>query len=368
MWPLSTKAQQALVQSHTMTVRAVAYGPYGSLEVPVGGGSVTSDATSQVRRTGTIMTDPNLWPVDPRSVLAPLGTEVQVDYGIGLPGGLVEWVPVIRGMVTEATRNQPVGSDSSLPIGLVDRSARVAEDRLTAPTQTIAGATAVSEIRRLVQDSLGASVAVVDRTGSVAVAAVLDIERDRWADGIEVLATGIASEVFFDPTGSGVIRLQPQITDPVVWRVSTGQAGILVTRGDKLTRERTYSGVVASGQRSDGTAPVTATVWDSDPTSPTYYAGAFGRRPRFYVSAMLTTVPQCTATAAALLARAKGMNAQVTLAAICNPALEAGDVIEVRNVEDGTVQQHIVDKVTIPLSPSELQTMETRSLDLPAEQ
>ncbi|WP_086663687.1 DUF5047 domain-containing protein [Lentzea kentuckyensis] len=364
MWPLSTRAQLALVQSHTINIRATAYGPYGTIEIPVGGGSITSDATSQVRRSGTINTDPNLWPVNPRSVLAPLGTEVQVDFGIGIPGGVVEWVPVIRGLLTEASRRQPIGSDSALPLSLVDRSARVAENRFTAPTQTVAGATAVTEIRRLIQDAIGASVPVVDYTGSVAVAAVLDIDRERWTDGVEKLADSIAAEVFFDPQGGGVIRPQPTLSDTVRWIISSGATGILVTRDDKLTRERSYNGVVASGQRTDGTAPATATVWDTDPNSPTYYLGSFGRKPRFYTSALLTTTGQCTTTATALLSRAKGMAAQVSLTAVCNPALEAGDVVLVRDDSTGEETRHILDKVTIPLSPKDAQTFETRSLDL----
>lgn len=364
MWPLSARAHFALAQSHTVNVRATAYGPYGTVEIPIGGGSITSDSTSQIRRTGTVTTDPRMWPVNPRSVLAPLGTEVQIDYGIVLPGGVTEWVPVIRGLLTEATRQQPIGSDSALPLTLQDRSARVAEDRFTAPTQTVAGATAVTEIRRLIQDTLGASVPVTDYTGSVAVAAVLDIDRERWTDGVEKLADSIAAEVFFDPQGNGVIRPQPTISDAVTWLVSSGESGVLVTRDDKYTRERCYNGVVASGQRSDGTAPVTATVWDTDPNSPTYYLGSFGRKPRFYSSALLTTAGQCTTTATAMLARVKGMAAQVSVTAVCNPALEAGDVILVRDADTGEETRHILDKVTVPLSPKDAQTFETRSLDL----
>lgn len=367
MWPLSTAAHFSLTQTHTIDIRATAYGPFGTVEIPVSGGAITSDATSQIRRSGSINTDPSLWPVNPRSVLAPLGTEVQVDFGIVLPGGVVEWVPLIRGLLTEASRRQPIGSDSSLPLTVVDRSARVAEDRFTAPTQTVAGATAVTEIRRLIQETLGVSVPVVDYTGSVAVAAVLDLERERWTDGVEKLADAIGAEAFFDPEGGGVIRLQPTLEDVVRWVVSSGDTGILLTREDKLTRERTYNGVVASGQRSDGTAPASAIVWDTDPLSPTYYLGSFGRKPRFYTSSLLTTNAQCTATATALLARAKGTAAQMSLTAVCNPALEAGDVILVRDADTGAETRHILDKVTVPLSPKDAQTFATRSLELDPE-
>lgn len=367
MWPLSATAQRALALSHGMVPRAVAYGAFGTQEIPIDGGSVVSDGKSQVRRTATLSTSADLWPVDPRSVLAPFGTEIEVAYGIVLPGGVVYWVPLIRGMLTEASRERPIDANGQLPLTLVDRSARVAENRFTAPTQTVAGATVVTEIRRLIQETLGTSVPVTDYTGSAQVAAVLDIERDRWADGVEALADSISAEVFFDPEGNGVIRPQPQITDTPVWTVDTGELGVLISKAEKLAREGVYNGVVASGQRSDGTAPATATVWDTDPASPTYYLGTFGKKPRFYTSQMLTTVPQCESTAAALLARVKGMNAQISLTTLVNPALEAGDVILAHDAEEGTAQAHIIDKVTIPLSPAEAQPIETRSVDLPAE-
>jgi len=367
VWPLSAPAQRALSQSHGMTVRATAYGAFGMQEIPIDGGSVVSDGKSQVRRTATLSTSANLWPVDPRSVLAPFGTEIQVDYGIVLTGGAVEWVPLIRGLLTEASRERPIDTNGQLPLTLVDRSARVAEDRFTAPVQTVSGATTVTEIRRLIQETLGVAVPVTDYTGSVQVAAVLDIERERWADGVEALANSISAEVFFDPQGNGIIRPQPLITDTRVWTVNSGEQGVLISKGEKLAREGVYNGVVASGQRSDGTAPATATVWDTDTESPTYYLGTFGRKPRFYTSQMLTTVPQCTATATALLARVKGMSAQISLTTLANPALEAGDVILAHDVEEGTAQAHIIDKVAVPLSPSDTQPIETRSVELPAE-
>lgn len=364
MWPLSGPAQQALTQSHSMTMRATAYGPYGTQVIPVGGGGCTSDARSQIRRQATLLTDLSLWPVDPRSILAPLGTEIQVDYGIVLPDRSMEWVPQIRGLLTEGSRSQPLPSDGALPLKLVDRSARVAEDRFTAPTQTVSGATVVTEIRRLIQDSLGGSVSVVDKTGSTQVAPLLEIERERWADGVEKLADALGAECFFDPQGSGVIRLQPTLADPQVWVVATGPQGILLGRDTTITRDETYNGVVVTGQRTDGTAPVTATTWDTDPNSPTYYLGGFGRKPKFYNSPLLTTTLQCQTAGAALLARSKGMVAQTKVTAVVNPALEAGDVVLLQDAREGTVQIHIIDKVSTPWTPSEPQPLETRTTDV----
>lgn len=367
MWTLSSRAAQALLQSRGMSVRATAYGQFGTMEIPISGGSVKSDAKSQVRRTASTSTNLSLWSRDPKAVLRPTGTEIQIDYGIVFPD-VTEWVPLIRGLLSSTTRQRPIPANGEFPLALVDRSARVAEDRLPGPVQTVSGALTVTEIRRLIQDTLGTSVAVVDRTGSAQVAPVLDIERERWADGVEKLADSIAAECFFDPQGVGVIRPQPQLTDAYVWRIASGAGGTLLSKEDNLSRESIYNGVVVTGERVDGTVPVTATVWDTDPNSPTYYLGAFGRKPRFYSNPQLTTVAQCQAAGAALLARVRGINNGTKITAMVNPALEAGDVILLDDAADGAAKElHILDTVEVPLSPTAAQQLETRSLNLPAE-
>ncbi|TDQ01238.1 DUF5047 domain-containing protein [Labedaea rhizosphaerae] len=367
MWPLSSLAQLVLTGSHSITVRATAYtAAYGAVTMPVSSGSITCDATSQVRRTGTVgIADPVWWPADPLAVLSPLGSELAVEYGIVIPQVGTEWVPVIRGPITEVRRDRPYSSgDAALTVSVADRSSTVAEARFEQPTQTHAGATNVAEITRLITAVLP-GVTVIDRTGSTQVAARLDIERERWADGIEVLTDAIGAETFADAIGNFVIRPTPTLADPVAWVIAAGADGVLVSKSDTQTRSLTYNEVVASGQRSDGTPPVYAIVADTDPTSPTYINGPFGRRPRFYTSPLLTTVTQCRTAAAGLLARTTGMQATVTLTAITNPALDAGDVIAV--VQGSTRTLHIVDTVSIPLGVGEAQQITTRSLVLPAE-
>lgn len=368
MWPLSTAAKIALIESHSVTARATVYSPTlgQGIPLPLAGGSVSVDSTSMVRRTATITVDPRFWPASPNDLLAPYGSYCVVEYGIALRSGGIEWVPLILGYLDKAARSRPLPSD--LTVSLVDRSARVAEDRFDAPTQTVSGATVVTEIRRLIQDSLGIGVTVTDLTGSGQVAAVIDIERERWKDGVEKLAESIGAEVFFRADGVGIIRATPTLDDPEVWEIRTGQAGTIISTNDVLSREGVYNRVVASGQRSDGTAPVYAVVSDTDPLSPTQYGGAFGKKPRFYSSALLTTIPQCTTAATSLLARVKGSGANVEFTSLVNPALEPGDIVLAVDDDAGTATKHILDKVEIPLGPDGTQALVTRSLDLPPEQ
>jgi hypothetical protein len=367
MWLTSAAAANQLTTSHSMTVRATAYtATYGVVsDLPVITGSIIVDATSQTRRTGTVgIGDPGYWPGDPFAILSPLGSELGVEYGISLLSGTIEWIPIFRGPITDCARQRPVSSGAALTVTVADRSSKVAEARFDQPTQTVVGATAVAEIRRLITEVLP-GVTVTDLTGSTQVAAQLDIERERWADGIEKLADSIGAEVFADPLGNFVIRPQPVLTAPPVWVVATGEHGTLISIDEQQTRDHTYNRVIASGQRTDGTPPVWAAVSDTDPLSPTYVGGQFGVKTRFYSSPLLTTVPQCTSAATALLARTTGMQGKVSLTTLVNPALDAGDVLAGR--VEGTVSAHIIDTVPIPLSVGDTQQIATRSVELPAE-
>lgn len=351
-----------------MSIRATAYtAAYGAItDLPVVSGSVGADATSQVRRTGSIgIGDTAYWPADPLAVLSPLGSELGVEYGILLPDGVYEWVPIFRGPITDAARHRPTTGNTALTITVADRATKVAEARFDQPTQTTVNATTVAEIRRLITEVLPA-VTVTDQTGSSKVAPQLDMERERWADGIEKLADSLGAECYADARGDFVIRLTPTVTDSPVWVVAAEDGGMLIGIDQKATRDRTYNKAVASGQRTDGTPPVWAAVADTDPTSPTYIGGAFGIKPRFYSSPLLTTTGQCTTAAAALLARTTGMWGSVNFTTLVNPALEPGDVVQVRD-ETGKISAHIIDTLTVPLTPGDSQQITTRMRELPAE-
>lgn len=366
MWPLSSAARIALTQTHSMTARVTIYSPTSGVypDLPIAGGQVDIDATSQVRRTATLMADPEFWPATPSDLLAPYGSEALIEYGIVLPSGTIEWVPLGLFSLEETSRTRPVSGDAAVSVSLVDRSQRVAEDRLDAPAQTVAGATCVAEIRRLIQDTLGTGVAVTDLTGSAQVAPLMEIDRDRWGDGVEVLADAIGAECFFDRLGQGVIRPQPTLADSPVWTITTGATDSnLVSAQEKLTRNGVHNRVIASGSRTDGTAPVYAVVSDTNPASPTFYGGVFGKKPRFYSSALLTTVPQCTTAATALLERVRGLGVQIQMEQLVNPALDGGDVLTL--VQNGVTTTHILDQVSIPLGPDGTQALGTRSTQLP---
>jgi len=356
----------ALRTSHVTDYRVTAYTPIQGVltDVPISDGTVTFDAGSQVRRSADLtIADPTLWPVDPLAALSVVGSEIGIEYGVVLPGVGTTWIPLMRGPVQEVKRSRP--SDTGLTVSVADRASWIVEARFYVPTQTLSGATVVSEITRLITE-VRPDVTVTDMTGSGAAAAVLDIDRKRWEDGIEKLADSIQAEVYADRFGGFVIAPAPTFDGDPVWTVDAGPEGVLVQVDEVLSRERVYNAVVASGERTDGTPSVYAVATDDDVASPTYYGGLFGKRPFFYTSSLLTTYDQCLLTASARLDRVRGLNATVSVQTVPNPLLDPGDLIAVVPEVGGAPQLHVVDKITIPLTPGSPQSLDTRTISADA--
>lgn len=366
MWTISPDAQQVIATSHSIAVRATATtAAFGVVAgIPVAGGSVTADATSQVRRTATVtISDPTTYfPANPLDVLSPLGSELLVEYGIVIPGVGVEWIPLITGVIQDGTRVLPNGD---LTITLADRSSHVAEDVFTSPTQIGGGTTTYVQALTALITHMYPSVVVLDSTGNSVVCPTLEVNKDRWADGVEQITLAIGAEAYFDQIGRLVVRPQPTLSGPIVWQIRVGTGGVLISRTDKQSRELVYNQVVASGMRSDGTSPVYAIVQDTDPTSPTVWGGSFGARTRTFSSALLTTQAQATAAATALLEQCRGYQADVTLTTVANPALEPGDVLKLPSSTGSAL--YIVDKVVTGLDPGTAQQITCRSKTLPPE-
>jgi hypothetical protein len=358
MHPVSELFLRTLRGSHSIEVQVDAYRGADLVlaNVPISGGSVQVDSASQVRRTLSLsVADPALDPgADPTAALAPFGSELAVRRGIRYPDGTIEWCPLGRFRIESARAS---ASGSGVEVNGADRGAYVQDARFTSIKKSNRSNTIPAEIARLIGEVLP-DVAVSDFTGSTASTPKRFWEEDRWG-AIDELAKAIGAEVFFDPDGDAVIAPVPSIDDVAVWWADAGETGVLLEANLESTREGTYNGVRASGEGGD-TAPVSAFVTDDDPTSPTYWGGGFGQKPRFYVSPLITTTAQATSAATAMLNRVRGLNRQLELDLVPNPALEAGDVIRVV-FPDGATELHLVDGFEVSLATDGSMPVKTRS-------
>jgi len=362
VYSVTQRFLDALRASHNVRVQVDAYraGILVQSDLPVGGGSVTIDATSDVRRQLDLsIADPSLAPAAGSTTgpLAPFGTELFVRRGIAFPDGSVEWVPLGWFRVQQVSASLSVGV---VRVQCVDRSRTVADAKFLTMTQSVTANTIPNEIKRLVQGAIPTAT-FIDQTGSTTMTPELMWESERWA-AITDLARSIGAECFFDANGNCVLRSVPSIDSAVSWYVDAGASGVLVEGSRETSRESTYNGVVATGERTDNFAPYSATVTDNNPSSPTYWLGAYGQVPYFYTSASITTLTQAQSAASGLLARTKGLTRQVSLSSVPNPALDAGDVIQVV-FPDASYERHVVDSLSIPLDPSEAMPIGTRSTD-----
>ena len=127
-----------------------------------------------------------------------------------------------------------------------------------------------------------------------------------------------------------------------------------------------YNRVIASGESLDDSPPVQGVATDDNPLSPTNYFGEFGRRPRFFVSQMITTEAQAEDVAAGILAGALGTSQTVEFGAIVNPAMEPGESVLIQRERLGVNEIHVLDEVQTPLTAEEAMTGRTRIAEIAA--
>lgn len=352
MYPApSSRFIPALNYSHQVTTEVQLFLTDGTVQT-LGhtGGSVTADRGQSARRTCTVtLADLSLIPRTPMDKLNVYGSQLLISRGIQFRDG-PELVPLGRFRVDSITGDPDVGP---VTISGTSLEAVISEDVLTAPTTVhSATQTAVGGITQLIQETLPAAVVISRVTDQTVGTMTWDQQQDRWAAAQE-LATAIGAEVYTDAAGQFIIAELPGMTgDNVVWAVEAGEGGAYISADRGMSREKVYNSVTAYGENTvDDAPPVQATVEDTDPTSPTYVGGPFGRVPTFYNSATLTSIELCTSAAAQLLSTSLRPNASADITSLPNPLLEPGDVIRVV-YGDGSRELHQIQSFTINLDTS----------------
>lgn len=326
--------------------------------LPVTGGSVAVNAGAAVRRrcTLTVVDDTGtLTPAAPTDALAPYGNELVVWRGV--EGNLAQ-LGVFR---IEAARVADTGASLTVDLTGFDRAGTVQEARFEDAYTVASGTNYATAIEALVEDRYpGLSYSFVS-TSRTTPLLVFEEGADPW-EAAQSMAAAIGMDLFFDQTGTCVLRPEP---DPVAASVAAtfveGEASVVVAVENNLTAKPAYNKFIVTGEPVDASSPVRAEALDNNPASPTYYYGPFGKRPRFYRSQFITTTAQAQETADAFLLRELGGSEQVTFTAIPNAALDAGDVVQVVRERIGVDTVAVVDELTIPLAVDALMNVTTRA-------
>lgn len=286
-------------------------------------------------------------------VLSQAYREVEVD----------EYVPLGVFLITDVNV-----SDGSAGIQIEvqgsDRSLRVARARWTSAYPIASSTNAASAIAELLASRYDDV-----ETGFPSVTATLaqtvlgtESDNDPWRDAVKI-ANASGYDLYFD--GDGIARLDPaedyETATPDATYLENSEAMIL-TISRRLSNSQTYNGVIVTAEGSDIADTYRAEAWDDDPTSPTYRYGSFGQAPLFYSSSLITSQEQAQAAAETRLSKIKGATEGVEWTQIVDPSLDAGDVIEVQNTGTKVSRLMVIDRISIPLDPSQAMSATARTV------
>lgn len=346
MYPVSARFLPRLAESHRPVTRVQLFRTDGSVvDLPHTGGSVPVDRGQAARRTCSVTSaDLSLIPRTPADQILTYGARLRISRGVDYGDGTQELVPL--GVFRLDEVNGDI-ADGPVTLQGKDLSACVADDRFTEPYR--ATGTVVGAITAIVHRTLPTADVISFIADAPIGARTFDVEADPWA-ACQEIAAAAGAEAYCNADGVFVIAALPDLlTTPPVWEVAAGEGGVYVTGNRAMTSDKVHNGVLARGENTEqNTPPVQYLAIDSDPNSPTYWGGPYGRRPMFYSSSTLTSVAACAQAANLKLAAAKAPNASGDFSSLPNPALEPGDVIRVIH-PDGTRELHQVQSFSVPL-------------------
>ena len=363
--------------------------------IPVEGGSVTIDRTSQdSRRTlnfTTAMED--LVPLSTTDPLQIYGNQVHVYRGVcwnldGINPGLFttklplakEWrvpangayelVPLGVFRINSVSIDESTDGDIKITVDASDISSNIGKNHWTNPVTVWRGAYSVpvaksdttpeanyiatstqAAIKMLIQDrwpihnTFGPPAFNFSGVGDKPLKKPVVMgsqtvstsgSNSPWTD-ITGLATALNAELFVDADGAFNLRTVPDPnTVPAVWDFLDGDGGLLTKATRKLSDSKAVNYVIATGENTGATAPLRSVATDNDPSSPTYYKGTFGRVVGMEPGRKkLVTQAEVDTAAQTYLNWFVGGDESTEIEGVVNPALDTGDVIRVRRQKIG---------------------------------
>lgn len=344
-----TLAHEVFVLSNGLAVTSMRSDP--SVDFDITGGSVTADRTSARRRTFEMhlaAPSPELVPNFGDEMLSTTGGyEFEVWSGLVLPDGSEELFR--QGIFTLTDVDvEDSGSSCTMTLRGEDRSRQVARNRFTEPYVVAAG-NGVERVRALVADRRPATQFWVVETSVEVPRLVLDAQADPWTEA-QKLAESFGYEVFFDVRGHCVIQPEPNSAfDDAVWGYAEGDTCMATKFRRASSNERAFNGKIVEGASTYGITPAVGVAWDTNPHSPTYYLGAYGKVPDFEVNERVATQAQANAAAAAGLQKVLGATEVIDIEMVPNPAQEEGDVVYLKRDRLRMDLAVVLNRLTIPL-------------------
>jgi hypothetical protein len=319
--------------------------------LPVLDGSVNVDVTAAVRRTcpTLVLADPTgtLIPGQAGDPMTPYGNEVKLYRGFTTSAG-DEYMPIgVFGLTTTDIAEE----DDRLVLTCAgkDRAAAVSAAKLTDVWIVAAGTNVGTAIQALILDGRPGTTFSIQAVADVTPLLIFDAGTDRW-EAAQKLAESVGCTLYFDADGVCVIEEEPTAAAVADFTYAEGAASVIASAGKTYSTEDGSNGAIVFGESTSNSVPVRGEAWDTDPTSPTYYLGPYGKRPVVERSEFVTTTSQAVAMATGLMRKNLGGTETVRFVAAPNPAHEGGDSVLVQRAAAKINEIGLLQQFTIPLT------------------
>lgn len=309
-------------------------------------GAITATLMSRVTRTLRLTVPQQLYAALPTDLLAPYGHRVTVTQGVQWADGNLDhtWVTF-----TGRIQRPVLDAGGLVTFTAADRAYEVIEAGFLVPESSQIGNPVSAEFRRLVSDVVpdavfGASDFFPDPMPD------LTWEWDRGL-ALDEISTSVGACWYTLANGDYVQRRYPWTVPgaPVVI-LRDGVDGILFASPSR-NRDEVWNSITVSGERADGTAPVYAIAEDTNPDSPTYVDGPFGRRHKSIPLQTPQTQGTAQTAANAYLRRSVALQETWSWEQPLDASMELGDVVGIEAYgRTGIVQ--VVSGFTLPLDTS----------------
>ena len=236
-------------------------------------------------------------------------------------------------------------------IQAMDRSQRVRDARFEDDYSVAAGTNYATAIEALIADGVPDLEYLFPTTNRTTPLLTFDAQSDRW-ESAQGMARALGHELFFDGLGRVVMRPEPSLADGGFdVEFVEGEGGVLVDVSVELDRQPAYNRWVAFSENAANDEVYRGVATDDEPSSPTYYFGPFGKKPRFYSSPFIASDAQAQSAADSLKAASTGVARSLGLGVVPNPRVEPGDAALIRRAALGVDEIQLVDEITMQLGP-----------------
>lgn len=265
--------------------------------------------------------------------LSAAGSVLQVTFVCGTESVDIGWYPISTNAPTEqwrvaGTQLQWVSGGASIPIEADDRTLLISDARFVAPEAVPAGATVISEVRRLLTGICPVTVAAGVTDGPVSASIVYKDER--LAPVFDLVKS---LNCRYRMTGDGQFEIYPLTKTAPVWTVQGRGGGALVSVNRSQGRASLINGVVSTSADPSNELRALATLT----TGPLQWDGVLGRKINYH-NAVATTQAGVQADAQTILNNSTILQT-VPLTVVCapHPGIQIGDWVQVAQpVIDGS--------------------------------